>query len=106
MSSAEVSNALGLSALKKRAWSIFKTSAKKGEGLDEAMEWWVCLHTGAGWPHAHRKLAEDFSRTHSSHAIPNPPSTQAGRGPPGQAIGAVQSDEATFLDDISFSVHP
>ena len=41
MSSTEVSNALGLAALKNRTWSIFKTSAVKGEGLDEAMEWWV-----------------------------------------------------------------
>ena len=41
MSASEVSNALGLSALKSRTWSIFKTSATKGEGLDEAMEWWV-----------------------------------------------------------------
>lgn len=39
MSATEVSNALGLSALKSRTWSIFKTSAVKGEGLDEAMEW-------------------------------------------------------------------
>ena len=39
MSASEVSNALGLSALKSRTWSIFKTSATKGEGLDEAMEW-------------------------------------------------------------------
>ncbi len=38
---AEVSQALGLSALKNRSWSIFKTSAKKGEGLDEAMDWLV-----------------------------------------------------------------
>ncbi|XP_020899499.1 ADP-ribosylation factor-like protein 1 [Exaiptasia diaphana] len=41
LSSTEVSNALGLSALKNRAWSIFKTSAVKGDGLDEAMEWLV-----------------------------------------------------------------
>jgi len=41
MSASEVSNALGLSALKNRTWSIFKTSATKGEGLDEAMEWLV-----------------------------------------------------------------
>ncbi|EDO42683.1 predicted protein [Nematostella vectensis] len=41
MSSSEVSNALGLSALKSRTWAIFKTSAVKGEGLDEAMEWLV-----------------------------------------------------------------
>ena len=43
MSASEVSNALGLSALKSRTWSIFKTSATKGEGLDEAMEWLVEL---------------------------------------------------------------
>merc|ERR1711973_424503 len=36
MSSTEVSNSLGLAALKNRTWSIFKTSAVKGEGLDEA----------------------------------------------------------------------
>ena len=35
----DVSNALGLSALKSRSWSIFKTSEIKGEGLDEAMDW-------------------------------------------------------------------
>eukprot|EP00112_Aurelia_sp_Birch-Aquarium-sp1_P002362 Seg1260.2 transcript_id=Seg1260.2/GoldUCD/mRNA.D3Y31 product="ADP-ribosylation factor-like protein 1" protein_id=Seg1260.2/GoldUCD/D3Y31 len=41
MSATDVSNALGLSALKSRSWSIFKTSATKGEGLDEAMDWLV-----------------------------------------------------------------
>jgi len=39
MTPAEISGALGLSALKNRTWSIFKTSALKGEGLEEAMEW-------------------------------------------------------------------
>ncbi|XP_028412616.1 ADP-ribosylation factor-like protein 1 [Dendronephthya gigantea] len=39
MSATEVSTALGLAALKSRTWSIFKTSALKGEGLEEAMEW-------------------------------------------------------------------
>lgn len=39
MTPAEISNSLGLSALKNRTWSIFKTSALKGEGLEEAMEW-------------------------------------------------------------------
>ena len=39
MSPSEVSQALGLSALKNRTWAIFKTSAVKGEGLEEAMEW-------------------------------------------------------------------
>ena len=35
----EVANALGLSSIKNRKYQIFKTSAIKGEGLDEAMEW-------------------------------------------------------------------
>merc|ERR1712149_135798 len=35
----EVANALGLATLKSRKYQIFKTSATKGEGLDEAMEW-------------------------------------------------------------------
>jgi len=39
MTAADVSNALGLSALKTRTWSIFKTSATKGEGLEEGMDW-------------------------------------------------------------------
>ena len=37
----EVSKLLGLSALKNRTWTIFKTSAKKGEGLTEAMDWYA-----------------------------------------------------------------
>ena len=41
LSAADVSKQLGLAALKNRAWAIFKTSAKKGDGLDEAMEWLV-----------------------------------------------------------------
>ena len=43
MSPSEVSTALGLSALKNRTWAIFKTSALKGDGLEEAMEWSVYL---------------------------------------------------------------
>ena len=43
MSPSEVSTALGLSALKNRTWAIFKTSALKGDGLEEAMEWLVYL---------------------------------------------------------------
>ncbi|XP_015783521.1 ADP-ribosylation factor-like protein 1 [Tetranychus urticae] len=39
MSVAEIHQALGLDALKNRTFQIFKTSALKGEGLDEAMEW-------------------------------------------------------------------
>lgn len=39
MTPTEMANALGLPALKDRKWQIFKTSATKGTGLDEAMEW-------------------------------------------------------------------
>ena len=39
LSVTEVANALGLATLKNRKYQIFKTSATKGEGLDEAMEW-------------------------------------------------------------------
>ncbi|KAG8189710.1 hypothetical protein JTE90_022522 [Oedothorax gibbosus] len=35
----EVHQALGLDALKNRTFQIFKTSAVKGEGLEESMEW-------------------------------------------------------------------
>ena len=41
MTPAEVANALGLSSIKNRKYQIFKTSATKGIGLDEAMEWLV-----------------------------------------------------------------
>lgn len=41
MTATDVSNALGLSGLKTRTWSIFKTSATKGDGLEEAMDWYV-----------------------------------------------------------------
>nr|XP_011760078.1 ADP-ribosylation factor-like protein 1 [Macaca nemestrina] len=41
MTSSEMANSLGLPALKDRKWQIFKTSATKGTGLDEAMEWLV-----------------------------------------------------------------
>jgi ADP-ribosylation factor-like protein 1 len=43
MTVTEVANALGLSAIKNRRYQIFKTSAIKGDGLDEAMEWLVLL---------------------------------------------------------------
>ena len=39
MSASQVANALGLSSIKNRKYQIFKTSAIKGEGLEEAMEW-------------------------------------------------------------------
>ena len=39
MSVTEVYGALGLDALKSRTFQIFKASAVRGDGLDEAMEW-------------------------------------------------------------------
>jgi ADP-ribosylation factor-like protein 1 len=41
MSVMDVSNALGLSLLKERTWTIFKCSAVTGEGLTEGMDWLV-----------------------------------------------------------------
>jgi hypothetical protein len=41
MSVPDVHRALGLDALKTRTFQIFKTSAVKGDGMDEAMEWSV-----------------------------------------------------------------
>ena len=43
MTVSEVAQSLGLSAIKNRPYQIFKTSATKGEGLDEAMEWYVFI---------------------------------------------------------------
>jgi len=39
LSVAEVHRSLGLDALRTRTFQIFKTSAFKGDGMDEAMEW-------------------------------------------------------------------
>jgi len=39
MSLAEVHQSLGLDLLRNRTFQIFKTSAVKGEGLDQAMDW-------------------------------------------------------------------
>ncbi|CAN7938635.1 unnamed protein product, partial [Ixodes hexagonus] len=41
MTVSEIHTALGLDALKSRTFQIFKTSALKGNGLDEAMEWYA-----------------------------------------------------------------
>jgi len=41
MTETEVAKQLGLSCIKDRKYQIFKTSALKGKGLDEAMEWLV-----------------------------------------------------------------
>ena len=39
MTPTEISEGLGLTALKARQWQIFKTSAIKGEGLSEGLDW-------------------------------------------------------------------
>ena len=39
LSDSAVAEGLGLSSIKKRDWSIFKTSAIKGEGLFEGLDW-------------------------------------------------------------------
>eukprot|EP01099_Mayorella_cantabrigiensis_P006131 TRINITY_DN506_c0_g1_i1.p1 TRINITY_DN506_c0_g1~~TRINITY_DN506_c0_g1_i1.p1 ORF type:complete len:181 (-),score=29.23 TRINITY_DN506_c0_g1_i1:165-707(-) len=39
LSEAEVSEKLGLSSLKNRSWTIFKTSAIKGEGIFQGLDW-------------------------------------------------------------------
>ena len=41
MTAAEVSEALGLAALKSRQWTIYRCSAIKGEGLNEGLDWLV-----------------------------------------------------------------
>ncbi|RKO97086.1 hypothetical protein CXG81DRAFT_14974 [Caulochytrium protostelioides] len=41
MTPAEVSEALGLATLRDRQWTIFKCSAKTGEGLTESLDWLV-----------------------------------------------------------------
>ncbi|VDN57369.1 unnamed protein product [Dracunculus medinensis] len=41
LSLAEIHRCLGLEALRTRTFQIFKTSAIKGDGLDEAMEWLI-----------------------------------------------------------------
>ncbi|KAG1473721.1 hypothetical protein G6F56_000793 [Rhizopus delemar] len=41
LSAAEVADSLGLSTLKNRQYSIYKTSAVKGEGLTEGLDWLV-----------------------------------------------------------------
>lgn len=35
----EVAEGLGLTSIKNRTWSIYKTSAIKGDGLFEGLEW-------------------------------------------------------------------
>lgn len=51
----EMTNALGLAAIKNRRYQIFKTSAIKGEGLNEAMDWYVRV-----WIHSCAMLVGSF----------------------------------------------
>lgn len=37
----EISEYLGLSMIKTRMWSIYKTSAVTGQGIDDSMTWLV-----------------------------------------------------------------
>ncbi|EGF79243.1 hypothetical protein BATDEDRAFT_17007 [Batrachochytrium dendrobatidis JAM81] len=46
MSVTEVSEFLGLTALKTRTWTIFKCSAKTGDGLTEGLDWLVNVARG------------------------------------------------------------
>ncbi|GAB5590790.1 Arf GTPase arl1 [Umbelopsis nana] len=46
MNAASVSEALGLSTLKNRQWSIFTTSAVNGVGLTEGLDWLVNIIEG------------------------------------------------------------
>lgn len=39
LSDAEVAEGLGLPQIKNRDWAIFKTSAVKGDGLFEGLDW-------------------------------------------------------------------
>ena len=39
MTPAEISEGLGLDSLKERQWSIHKSCAIKGEGLEEGLDW-------------------------------------------------------------------
>lgn len=40
MNDTQISEALGLAALKNRQWAIFKTSAIKGQGIYEGLDWY------------------------------------------------------------------
>merc|ERR1712094_12596 len=43
MSAAEVSESLGLTAIRSRQWAIFQTSALKGSGINEGLDWLVSV---------------------------------------------------------------
>lgn len=68
MTPAEVSEGLGLDTLKNRQWSIHKSCAIKGEGLEEGLDW--CVSFFLSFP-----LAAD-----------PPSSSQAGHRPSEQVV--------------------
>ena len=39
LTDAQISEGLGLASLTKRSWAIYKTSATKGTGLYEGLDW-------------------------------------------------------------------
>jgi ADP-ribosylation factor-like protein 1 len=39
LSSAEVSEGLGLTSIRNRQWAIFQTSALKGTGISDGLDW-------------------------------------------------------------------
>lgn len=43
LTEAQVSEALGLHVIKSRPWAIYRTSAVKGEGLFEGLDWYLSL---------------------------------------------------------------
>mmetsp|Transcript_54033 Transcript_54033/g.101357 ORF Transcript_54033/g.101357 Transcript_54033/m.101357 type:complete len:181 (+) Transcript_54033:69-611(+) len=43
LSAAEVSESLGLTAIRNRQWAIFQTSALKGSGINEGLDWLVSV---------------------------------------------------------------
>ncbi|CAE8587106.1 unnamed protein product [Polarella glacialis] len=47
MSAAEVSESLGLTAIRNRQWAIFQTSALKGSGINEGLDWLVSVLSSA-----------------------------------------------------------
>lgn len=56
-SPAEVAGALKLAALKDRRWQLFRTSALRGDGLPETMEWCAgCIFTKTVLTGVHRSI--------------------------------------------------
>ena len=47
LSAAEVSESLGLTAIRNRQWAIFQTSALKGSGINEGLDWLVSVLASA-----------------------------------------------------------